>query len=618
MIQYPDTQLILASNTTISLSLKLSNAMKDIIIRINQIAIIIYLLNACSSNTYEKYVNLETHGKYFKEIYTDKASYDPSDKVSFTLKLKHQPNEESQLLIRYWRNNNIINYSKLEKLDGDIIQWNWECPNNDFTGYLAEILLLDNGKSIDRINIAIDVSSAWKVFPRYGFISKYDLISDSTVDSIMLNLNRHHINGVQFYDWHYKHHMPLSTRNGEVTESWKDIGRRKIYLRTLEKYLLAAKKYNMKSMAYNLLYGSWADGEKDGALKSWRLYSDSELNNPVKIDFDENWSSDIYWMNPGNDQWQNYLYKQTEKVFTKLPFDGWHVDQLGDWGKMWTAEGEQISPDKTFKDFLINARVYLNRPLVMNAVKQYGQDKIADSPVEFLYSEVWDPDSTFADLQKIINENDSLSSNQLKTVLAAYVNQGIAEKPGKANNAAVLLADAFIFALGGSHLELGEHLLIHPYFPNSNLKMDNELKKGLLNYYDFMVAYQNLLRGELKKSDIEIKSQSDIKLSTEPEKGKIFYIAKSDDNKLVINLVNFSSAATMNWRDNGSIQTEPEILKNITLKIDIEAPIQNIWCASPDNEFIVPIPISFEHEKNSILFQLSNIKYWTALILERE
>lgn len=592
--------------------------MKNIIIRISQITVIIYLLIACSNNFNQKYVHLVNNGKYFKEIYTDKASYDPKDKVKFTLKLKQQPDEETQLFIRYWHHNKIINFSKTVTLDAGIAQWDWECPNTDFTGYLAEVLLADNEKYIDQINIAVDVSSTWKVFPRYGFISKYDLLNESAVDSIMFNLNRHHINGVQFYDWHYKHHMPLSTKNGEVTESWRDIGRRKIYLRTLEKYLLAAKKYNMKSMAYNLLYGSWADGEKDGALKSWRLYSDRNLNTPVKIDFDENWSSDIYWMNPGNTQWQDYIYKQMENVFNKLPFDGWHVDQLGDWGKMWTAGKEQISPDTTFNDFLINAHHYLNKPLVMNAVKQYGQNEIAKSPVEFLYSEVWDPDSTFADLQKIINENDSLSSNKLKTVLAAYVNQGIAEKPGKINNAAVLLADAFIFALGGSHLEIGEHLLIHPYFPNNNLKMDNELKQGLLNYYDFMVAYQNLLRGELKKSDILIKSQSDIKLSTKAEEGKIFYIAKLDNNICVINFVNFSSAATMNWRDNSAIQTVPEVLKNISLKVDIEAPIKNIWCASPDNEFIVPIPISFEQEHKSILFQLPKIKYWTALILELE
>jgi len=47
-----------------------------------------------------------------------------------------------------------------------------------------------------------------------------------------------------------------------------------------------------------------------------------------------NWLSDtIYVMNPGNTNWQTFLAQRERDVHTVFPFDGWHVDQLGDFAK---------------------------------------------------------------------------------------------------------------------------------------------------------------------------------------------------------------------------------------------------------------------------------------------
>ena len=74
------------------------------------------------------------------------------------------------------------------------------------------------------------------------------------------------------------------------------------------------------------------------------------------------------------------------------------------------------------------------------------------------------------------------------------MNYNKANNPGYFNTAGVLLTDAVIFAFGGAHLELGEHMLGKEYFPNNNLQMKEDLKASLINYYDFLVAYQNILR----------------------------------------------------------------------------------------------------------------------------
>ncbi|NOX88216.1 MAG: hypothetical protein GXO77_04255 [Calditrichaeota bacterium] len=577
----------------------------------------VFMISAGCSNSGDKDILFKGEsGRWFAEIHTDKARYDPGAAVGFYLSFKKEPEQDSELLVRYRHLNKVIGSQKLGLSDEKKIKWVWNPPDADFKGYLTEVFLMKANRFSDQINIAVDVSSDWSRFPRYGFLSRFPELNQAAVDSVMRRLNRHHINGVQFYDWQFKHHKPLSEKNGKITPFWQDIAKRTIYRETLEKYLSASKRYGMKTMAYNLLYGSWEDGPQDGVPKSWRLYRDKTLKEPVKIDFDENWSSDIYWMNPANKNWQNYIFRQTARVFKALAFDGWHVDQLGDWGVMWTTEGRQIRPDTTFGRFLKAAKKYLKRPLVMNAVAQYGQKQIAQSPVEFLYSEVWDPDSTYADLLNIIRQNDRLSNHRLQTVLAAYVNQGLAEKPGMVNNAAVLLADALIFAAGGSHLELGEHLLVHPYFPNNNLKTDDKLQKDLRNYYDFLTAYQNVLRGNLKETEINVETDNGIVLSEMPERGKIWYSAKMDEERHVLQLVNFTSVSTMNWRDNKGLQTEPDLIAPLTITVEGDFKVRRVWCASADRFSGSPVPVDFQRDGNKINLQIPQLKYWTMLVLE--
>jgi dextranase len=53
-------------------------------------------------------------------------------------------------------------------------------------------------------------------------------------------------------------------------------------------------------------------------------------------------------------------------------------------------------------------------------------------------------------------------------VFAAYLNYNKADNGGSGdkmmNTPGVLLTDAVMFALGGSHLELGDHMLSREYF----------------------------------------------------------------------------------------------------------------------------------------------------------
>ena len=65
------------------------------------------------------------------------------------------------------------------------------------------------------------------------------------------------------------------------------------------------------------------------------------------------------------------------------------------------------------------------------------------------------------------------------------------------NTPAVLLADATIFASGASHIELGDgsRMLSSEYFPaDTKFAVSPELSMQLRHYYDFLTAYENVLR----------------------------------------------------------------------------------------------------------------------------
>ena len=44
--------------------------------------------------------------------------------------------------------------------------------------------------------------------------------------------------------------------------------------------------------------------------------------------------STLYFVNPCNKDWQNYIFAQENKSLNALGYDGWHGDTVGDWEEM--------------------------------------------------------------------------------------------------------------------------------------------------------------------------------------------------------------------------------------------------------------------------------------------
>lgn len=540
---------------------------------------------------------------------TDKAKYAPGDAVSFKI---DKLSENS--MIRYKYLNSILSEQPLTTTT-----WTWTPPSEDYRGYMVEIYkIVDNVETILGTT-AIDVSSDWTKFPRYGFLSKFGTMSENQITAVLDNLKDYHINSLQYYDWGNKHHSPLKMNGSSPAATWLDIAGREMSFNTIKTYIDKAHNSNIASMSYNLLYGAWSDYSVDGVSNQWFLFNDQNHSTINKHDLPDSWQSDILVTNPANTSWQNYIYDKTNLIYQNLNFDGWHLDQLGDRGNVYDYNGSAVKLNETFKPFLENLKQrFPNKKNILNAVSQYGQANILSAPVDVAYSEVWNPREGYKDLAEIIQENNTLSNNTLNTVLAAYMNYDKANGTGFFNTPGVLLTDAVIFAFGGAHLELGEHMLSKEYFPHDNLQINGELKKSLFEFYDFLVGYQNLLRdGGTFNSPTVSSGDGKVNLkSWPPAYSNVAVVGKQVGNKQLIHLINFSNATSLNWRDTNGEQATPTKKTNFILNLQNNQSVTKVWYASPDLDGGASKELTFNQVGGNLVFKIPSLQYWGMIVVE--
>jgi len=543
-------------------------------------------------------------------ITTDKAFYKPGEQVSFAIE-KALP---ASTQVRYKQAGHIIGTAALSGTN-----WKWTAPAADFTGYMIELFDMVEGQEKIYGTIGVDVSSNPGKFPRNAFLSTYGQMSTGNIQSVMSSLNRYHMNWVQFQDWQNDHQRPLAGTVASPDATWKDIAGRDNYASTVKGYITAAHSFGMKTLHYNLAYGALNNAAADGVSEQWYLFKDAlhvtkdfhPLGSPFK--------SNIYLTDPGNINWQNYIAGKTNEMYQVYSFDGYQIDQLGNRGTLYNYGGAAVNLPEGFNSFIKAMKVASpQKALVMNAVTQYGQPQIASAPVDFLYSEVWSPNEGYKDLADIIRSNDNLTGGAKRSVLAAYMDYDLANSPGYFNTPGVLYTDAVIFAFGGSHLELGEHMLGKEYFPNSNLQMRDDLKTAMVSYYDFLTAYENLLRdGGTFNNPAITAGDNQVKLNFwPPQSGQVSVIGKDMGTRQIIHLINFANVANFDWRDRNGTQPPPRLVANARFNFTSAKAIKKIWVASPDIDGGASKSVTYTQTGNAVTFTLPALKYWDMIVVE--
>ena len=523
-------------------------------------------------------------------ISTDKALYAPGETIRFSI----EGSVPSDARVRCRQGSTVV---KEEALSGN--SWTWTAPQQDFQGYMVDVYTKTSTTETIYGTVGVDVSSDWARFPRYGFVASYDHSKTSgVIAEETAFLNRCHINGIQYYDWHYKHHWPLGGTRTELLESYTDIANRTILTSVVKDYIEQHHARGMKTMFYNLCYGSLSDGAQDGVSDSWSLFTNTNRNRKG---------------------WQDYLAERNDDVYANFAFDGFHIDQLGSRGTVYDYYGSQVNLPGGFASFIQAMKAHHgDKRLVMNAVSGYGASQIGNTKqTDFMYTEMWGSEQMYSDIRDVIALNGT-SSDGKNTIIAGYMNYGKSGAAGTFNTPGVLLTDAVIFALGGSHLELGDgHMLCHEYFPNGNLKMGSDLQTAIVRYYDFLVAYENLLRDGGGETSADITStNSSVSVSAWPPRlQSVCCYAKTVGSRQVVHLLNFRQANSLSWRDEQGNMPEPQLVSNLPLKTKASG-VKKVWVASPDALGGVPQELTFKQEGDYITLTLPSLKYWTMIVVE--
>ena len=504
-------------------------------------------------------------------------------------------------------------------------------PSTDFQGYLVTVRLRDaDGRTLDTRLTAIDVSSDWARFPRYAYLAWFSHASSDDPLGWVDQLNRFHIDGLQFYDFQYRHERPLAGPVSAPASRWIEISGREVDADILQQFLDQAHRRNMIAMAYDASYAAYGDalsgpGGLPLAWATWPTRDTPRTAATVKsFDLDNpGWSTQrLLYMNQNDPAWRRYIFARMADLMQVYPFDGWHIDTYGALGA-YAFDGSRVDFVAGFRSFADEARVALGKRVLLNTVNGYGQDDIARSSADFVYSELWGGHETFASILATADEVHRANPDKA-LVLAAYLHRhGPRDGPnptGMFNPPAVLLADAAIFASGASHIELGDgdRMASSEYWPDDmRLRMSPELHEALRHYYDYLTAYEAYL-GYADPIDFPVKVPG-YRIDGSGSPGSIWSIARQRGDITLLHLINLLHSVDGRWRDIRRTAEVPPFLRDLVVEIPRCDGVTAAGWASPDIDggLYHPLPLKSGAQAGSCTVVLPSLSYWSTIFLRR-
>jgi len=169
---------------------------------------------------------------HFIDSFPNQGSFEPGARVGITFMVTSK--EAAYCKVRF----NVLHLS--EGMFSGLYPFNieagaqrlvieWEAPEISPRGYgvVAE-LLNEDCEVVSEVSTAFDILNQWTDFPRYGFLSDFQS-RRTDPETIMDSLVRYHINGLQFYDWMYRHEQFLTDE-----EPYRDLLNRELSLETVK------------------------------------------------------------------------------------------------------------------------------------------------------------------------------------------------------------------------------------------------------------------------------------------------------------------------------------------------------------------------------------------------
>lgn len=459
-----------------------------------------------------------------------------------------------------------------------------QSPGDSPQSYGLKAELYDStGQLWDTRYTAVDTLERWTDFPRYGFLT--DFSPDRVdIDETLSALEAYHINGIQFYDWQYRHDMLVPPQD-EFTDP---LGRA-LSLQTVRKLVESAHARNIAAMPYLAVYAASLGFWKDHP--DWQLYD--ENGSPLKFeDF-------LGLMDPSpGSLWIDHLTQQCKNILEAVPFDGLHVDQYGEPRIAFDFSGNPVDLPQAFKSFVNKLKdEFSTRAVVFNAVANWPIEELASSLADFVYIEIWPPDCQLQDLYRIV-DNARKQSGGKPVVIALYLH---ADWPVN-----IRLANAIIMAAGGSRIELGENgrLLADPYFPKHEGR-SLTLVQAMQKYQDFLVRYGQLLGPAAATEETSaVHFPPDTICSL-----------RKNRNWWSVNVINLAGLESPRWDEKLS---PPQHREEVIVTVSVPGKPKSVWIASPDDVELDMRPSPFRYKTGLVEVSIPKLFYWSMVIIEFE
>ena len=522
------------------------------------------------------------------DVYPTQGSYAPGEMIKLQVEIEAatKGNAQLKLEIRHLNDPPIVIFNELKLIAGrQIIPADWVTPL-PIGGYAALVELLNEaGAAQSQASTAFDVLASWTDNPRYGFLSEFSQRRPDP-DTTILELVHFHINGLQFYDWQYRH----DTLVAPTIEYIDPLGR-PMSLTMINKLVDSAHRHGIACMAYLVIYA--ASAEFWQANPDWALFDENEK----PIQFGENFLG-LMDPSPGS-PWNRHILQEASKTLREISFDGLHIDQYGEPKQAWDARNKAVDLPRAFVEFIRTTREQNpGKAILFNAVGNWPIEALARAPLDFMYIEVWPPQVEYQQLASIVLRAVQLSRGK-PVVIALYL---------PANHPAnILLADAIILACGGTRIELGEdaQLLVDPYFPKHQ-PIPDELRGELYRFYDYAVRTGEWL-GSYNLSDGQRRTwaKAEFNPSSLTLEERVWSVMRQRPDGLCFSLVNLKGIENPSWNT-----AHPVPIPALEMTVTVEyprKPRQVSW-ASPEQDR-GPQALGFEYEQGKLHFAIPNLRY---------
>lgn len=375
---------------------------------------------------------------------------------------------------------------------------------------------------------------------RYGFVASYRPEKD--VHAVADFARRLHLNGIQFYDWAYRHAELLGGG-----EHYDDALGQPITLDTVRRLVAALRDAGTASYGYAAVYAvgpeEWPAWERHALLRP--------TGEPYALgDF-------LFIVDPAAPAWLEHFREGLAKSIESIGFDGFHLDQYGYPKFAATPDGAAVDVAESFLALIGGVRDRLpDARLIFNNVNDFPTWDTASAAQDAVYIEPWEPVLTL-DALAAVAERARAASNGQPVVLAAY--QHVYDSAdAEASDRAAAFTMATLFSHGATQLLAGEHgrLLVDPYYVR-NHEAEPGTVEFLARWYDFLVEHDALLLdpgiAEVTASyvgayngDLEV-GFADANVAETAEAGSVWRRVTRTSEGLVVHLINLVGQPDTRW-----------------------------------------------------------------------